>query len=70
MATSAEWYNKEGELSKGNVARSEKRHSRQTGEIVMDNDMFSFIAVLEYEFREGDQRVTQNFKGNFGKGIR
>lgn len=43
LATSAEWYNKQGELSKANGARSEKRRSYQTGDIVVNNETFSFL---------------------------
>lgn len=43
LATSAEWYNKQGKLSKANAARSEKRRSHQTGDIVVNSETFSFL---------------------------
>ena len=50
LATSAEWYSKQGELSKANAARSEKRRSCQTGELVVKEETFSFL--LESQTKE------------------
>lgn len=43
LATSCEWYKKQGELSKANAARSEARRSCQSGETLVNNEKFSFV---------------------------
>ena len=69
LATSAEWYNKQGELSKANAARSEKRRSYQTGDIVVNNETFSFLLSSQTKepFSDSISRLEKKVHGADGK---
>ena len=69
LATSAEWYNKQGELSKANAARSEKRRSYQTGEIVINHDTFSFLlgSQTKEPLSDSISRLEEKVHGADGK---
>ena len=69
LSTSAEWYEKQGQLSKANAARSEKRRSCQTGELVVNKDTFSFLlgAQTKESLTDSISRLEQKVFGAVGK---
>ena len=69
LATSAEWYSKQGELSKANAARSEKRRSCQTGELVVKEETFSFLlgSQTKESLSDSISRLEKKVHGVDGK---
>ena len=69
LSTSAEWYEKQGQLSKANAARSEKRRSCQTVELVVNKDTCFFLlgAQTKESLTDSISRLEQKVFGTVGK---